>query len=48
MISKSIDLDWVLRLADTNPGEAVKCLVYYLKLKENLSSVPTKIGEDDD
>ena len=33
-MSKSIDLDWVLRLADTNPGEAVKCLVYYIRLKE--------------
>lgn len=33
-MSKSIDLDWVLRLADTNPGEAIKCLIHYIKLKE--------------
>lgn len=35
--SKSINLDTVLRLADKNPGEAVKLLVYYLKLKEKTS-----------
>ena len=34
--SKSIDLDWVIKLADSNPGEAVKCLVRYIEIKEGV------------
>jgi len=35
LLSKSVDLDFVYRLADKNPSEAVKLLVLYLKLQEH-------------
>jgi len=35
--SHSIDLDWVLRLAEKKPVEAIKCIVYYIKLRDGLT-----------
>ena len=35
--SHSIDLDMILRTAEKNPVEAIKCIVYYIKLRDGLT-----------